>query len=143
MAGDASDEIPGVKGIGAKTAQKLIANFGSLKNIYRSLTQIKQWRNGQKITSLLKKDKDKAFLSQKLATIITNVPLDFDLSQCRLLDYDQSRVRAVFTALEFKSLLNKLPGKESRQINFSGTDKTNLADQSEIVKEKNNQMELF
>lgn len=115
LAGDPSDEIPGVKGIGFKTAQKLIAEFGSLNKIYGSLAKIKKQKKGQRIVKLLKKDKDKAFLSQKLARIVTNVPLKFKLPKCRLLDYDKNRARAVLEALEFKSLIKKLPGEEENR----------------------------
>ena len=90
---------------------------------------------------MLKKDKDKAFLSQKLAAIVTQVPLKFDLEKCRLLDYDQNRARAVLRALEFKSLLKKLPGEEGNQ---EQTSLASIKKQTDLkLKKENNQMELF
>ncbi len=105
LAGDASDGIPGVKGIGPKSATELIVQFGSLQGIYDNLDKIKeQWR------LKLKMDKEMAFMSLHLAEIVTNVPIKFNLSKCKLLDYDYDKVVKLFEVLEFRSLINRLPG---------------------------------
>jgi len=138
LAGDSSDDIPGVKGIGAKTAKKLVAQFGSIDNIYKSFDQIEDLRNGSKVVKLLKQEKDQALLSKKLATIVTNVPLKFDLQKCLLLDYDKDRAIAVFEKMEFKSLINKLPNRDWQNLN--------QAEKHQPKLENNNnqkQMELF
>jgi len=106
LAGDPSDNIPGVAGIGEKTAISLITEYSSLENIYENLDRI-----SESIRKKLEKDKKNAFLSKRLATIITNVPIDLDLEKCVLEDFDRDKVVKVFSELEFKSLLSRLPGK--------------------------------
>ena len=107
LAGDASDGIPGVKGIGPKTTTQLITQFGSLKEIYSNLDRI-----DKKIVGKLKKEEEQAFLSYHLAEIVTSVPMEFSLEKCRLTDYDKQKAVAVFEELEFKSLINKLPNDD-------------------------------
>lgn len=113
LAGDPSDGIPGVAGIGFKTAQKLIVQFGSLKEIYSQLDRMETI-----VAARLKAQKKQALLSYKLAEIVTQVPLKLDLSQCLLSDYDQQKVIHLFEELEFKSLIKRLPGqgKEERAV---------------------------
>ncbi len=111
LAGDASDGIPGVKGIGPKTATKLIVQFGDLKSIYDNLDKIEQ-RGRLK----LKSDKDNAFMSLQLAEIVTDVPIKFNLLKCKLLDYDKEKVIKLFEELEFRSLIKRLPGAEKIEI---------------------------
>ncbi|MGB9911650.1 MAG: 5'-3' exonuclease [Microgenomates group bacterium] len=121
LVGDASDNYPGVPGIGPKTAINLLQQFGSLKGIYKNLKKI-----SPKVAQKLKDGKESAELSQKLAKIITNVPIKLSLKACRFGNYDEQKVIALFKGLEFRSLINKLPSKEE-----------------EKVKEKDEQMTLF
>lgn len=72
LLGDASDNIPGVKGVGEKGAAKLIQEFGNLETIYKKLDQVKN----KSLIDKLAADKENAFLSRKLATIVTNLKLD-------------------------------------------------------------------
>ena len=106
LKGDPSDNISGVPGIGEKGAINLIKEFGSLENIYKNL-------NSKKITpryqKLLAEHKDKAELSKKLSTIITNVPINFDLKAAEIKPYDPNIIIPLFQKLEFKSLLSRLP----------------------------------
>jgi len=104
LAGDASDEIPGVKGVGPKTATDLIVRFGDLKSIYKSLDEIKE-----SVRLKLVKDKKKAFLSYELAEIETAVPIKLKLKKCKLADYDRDKVLELFEELEFRTLISRLP----------------------------------
>lgn len=104
LRGDASDNIPGVAGIGEKTATNLIREFGSLKNIYQNIDKI-----SPKLQALLKESKEEAYLSQKLAKIQSNVPLDFNLEGARIRNYNQNEAILLFNQLGFKSLISRLP----------------------------------
>lgn len=104
LAGDPSDNIPGVAGVGDKTARELIAQFGSVEEIYKNLDNVpEKYRK-----KLAGKEKD-ARLSKKLATIRRDVPIEFELDDAVLEGYDSGKISAVFQKLEFKSLLNRLP----------------------------------
>ncbi len=105
LMGDPSDNIPGVKGIGEKTAFSLIQNYQSIENIYENLETIEVTPSVRK---KLAEDKDGAFLSKTLATIDCAVPIELDLEQFRPRDYDKEALGALFTRLQFKSFLQKL-----------------------------------
>ncbi|MFH1392568.1 MAG: 5'-3' exonuclease H3TH domain-containing protein [bacterium] len=103
LKGDASDNIPGVPGIGEKTAIELLKKYKTLKNIYNNLDAIKQ--------STRKKLEDfyeQALFSKKLATIIRNVPIKFDLDKCLALGYNKNKVINFFKELGFTSLIQRL-----------------------------------
>ncbi len=104
LAGDASDEIPGVKGIGPKTAKDLIWQYGEIETIYQHLPDIKP-----AVREKLIKSQEIAHLSKELAKISLDVPLAFNLNQSLLRDYDKDKVIALFDELEFRSLVNRLP----------------------------------
>jgi len=107
LRGDPSDNIPGVKGIGEKTASELLNNFKTLDKVYeavdRSSDKIKP-----RILELLKEHKKEAYLSQKLATIDQNAPIKFDLEASRCQKLDKAKITALFSDLEFKSLVPRL-----------------------------------
>jgi DNA polymerase-1 len=105
LVGDASDNYPGVKGIGPKTAVALLLEFGDLKRIYKNIGKVVE-----KTREKLKKGKEAAFLSRKLAKIVENVPVKLVLKDCELEDYDREKAKKLFEELEFKSHLNELPG---------------------------------
>jgi DNA polymerase-1 len=107
LIGDPSDAIPGVKGIGPKTAKKLITEFQTIENIYKNIEKIEN-----KVAAKLKSNKKTALLSKELAEIITNVPLKFSLKKAKLLDYNKQKVIKLFEQLEFSSLIDKLPGEK-------------------------------
>lgn len=104
LAGDASDNIPGVAGVGGVTASKLIAQYRTLENLYQNLDDL-----SEKQKKTLSEGEESAFLSRKLATIEKNVPIKLDLESCVLKNYSYSRAKELFQELEFKSLLSKLP----------------------------------
>ncbi len=103
LIGDTSDNVPGVRGIGEKTAKSLLQRFETLDNLYQNLGQLKG-KQKEKITE----DKDNAFLSRELVTLDDNVELDWSPEQCRRAEWDQDKLAAVLTKLEFHSLLDEL-----------------------------------
>jgi len=111
LRGDATDNIPGVPGIGDKTATKLLIDFGSVERIYEQLDRI-----DPKLREKLSEYKEQALLSKRLATIITNAPVTLDLSAARVGAYNRERVLALFRELEFRSLVNRLPAPESKTV---------------------------
>ena len=125
LRGDPSDNIPGVPGVGEKIAKRLLQKFGSIEKMYQQLQKpgyklkIKGIKD-QKLKEKLLKFKDQAFLSKKLAKIVTDMPLRIDFKKCVVSDYDRNQVVKLFQELEFKTLLKRLPesGKSSRQSNF-------------------------
>ncbi len=105
LMGDPSDNIPGVKGIGEKTAFSLIQNYQSIENIYENLETIEVTPSVRK---KLSEDKSGAYLSKTLATIDCAVPMNLNLDDFRQKDYDKETLGALFTRLQFKSFLQKL-----------------------------------
>ncbi len=114
LMGDPSDNIPGVKGIGEKTATKLIQEFKTLENVYTVVDT--QSDDGSVIKGAvlekLKADRDMAFLSKKLATILHDAPIDFELEKCVTKNYDKDRVSELFEKYSFNSLKGLLPKDE-------------------------------
>lgn len=107
LAGDSSDNIPGVRGIGEVSATKLVQEFGSVENIYQHLGEVPDRQR-----KLLSEDSEAAVMSKKLATIDTQVPIKLELDKCVVRDYDKEKVIQLFQELEFRSLISKLPGSD-------------------------------
>lgn len=107
LVGDTSDNIPGVPGIGDKTAKKLIAEFGTVEEIFANQEKVTptRARNALAGEDTLKQ----ALESKHLATIVCDVEHTFDIEKARLDDYDQEKVIELFRTLEFRNLLEKLP----------------------------------
>jgi DNA polymerase-1 len=103
LVGDASDNIPGVTGVGKKTAEILLSEYGTLDEIYANLDALKPG-----VRNKLERDRDKAYLSQKLATIITDLTVPLDLEIARPDHYDPENIRALFRELEFRTLIKRL-----------------------------------
>lgn len=117
LMGDTSDNIPGVRGVGSKTAQTLIQQFGTLEKLYHRVEEIQQ--SGEKdavikgaLLQKLSDGKEDAYLSQKLARIDRAVPIDFSLDPCKVSSYDKEKVSELFEEMEFRSLINLLPKDE-------------------------------
>jgi DNA polymerase-1 len=111
LVGDKSDNIPGVPGIGEKTAIALIEKFGTLDNIYAHIDEIENRWKGK-----LEQNKDKAYMSYDLAKIKTDVQVKLDLQHAKADDLDFDSIEKIFTDLEFRTLtkaLEKLSGKET------------------------------
>ena len=105
--GDASDNIPGVPGIGEKTAKKLVAQYGGVEQLIENIDELKG-----KQRENVENNKDQALLSKKLATIIIDVPVDLDWDDLRLEDKNNEAVSGIFIEFEFNSLGKRILGKE-------------------------------
>jgi DNA polymerase-1 len=109
LVGDKSDNIPGVSGIGEKTAISLIQKFGTLENIYAHIDEVEnRWKNK------LEQNRDKAYLSYDLARIRTDIDVKLDLQHAKADELDFDSIEKLFTELEFRSLLkilDRLSGK--------------------------------
>ena len=110
LRGDPSDNIPGVTGVGEKTATELLLKFGTLENLYKEIEEnsekAKTFR--PKLKETLLNYKEQAFLSKELAQLEKNVPIDFDLEKCRWGRYDKKQIIRVFKKFEFKTLIERL-----------------------------------
>ena len=115
LMGDASDNIPGVKGIGEKTAISLIQKYGSLDGVYESLDDI-TGKTKEKLTL----DKDNAYMSYDIATIYREVPINPNFDDIKYLGINKDDFEAILTELEFYSLLKKInsDNEKPKEINF-------------------------
>ncbi len=105
LKGDPSDNIPGVPGVGEKTAAKLIREFGSLQAVYDRIDEVKP----DKLRDKLIEHREQVFMGQDLSTIVRDLSFDFDLEAARLGDYDRETVIRLFREYEFRSLIERLP----------------------------------
>src|SRR3989344_69718 len=103
LKGDPSDNIPGVPGIGEKTAIKLLLEYGSIEGIYDSIALIPK-----KLSDKLLEYKDQAFFSKKLATMRKDVPIEVDFKKAKFGDYNEKKVEEIFRKFGFASLIQRL-----------------------------------
>ncbi len=104
LMGDSSDNIPGVPGIGEKTGQKLLLQFGSIENMYSRITEVENEKLKQKLIDNI----ELANMSKKLATIDTNVPLDISWEKLKLQEINYESLIKLYTKLEFKKFMVSL-----------------------------------
>jgi len=144
LMGDSSDNIPGVPGVGEKTALKLIKEYGNLVSVYENVEQI----SGKKLQENLRNNKDKAELSLELSRICCTMPLDFDLNESINVP-DWENVRSFFERFGLKSLVKKIPvvalensvgGGEvfQGQLNYEKSLPKNFAQQVQEAASENN-----
>ena len=131
LAGDNSDNIPGVAGIGVKTATDLLREFGSLEKIYDSLESVKE-----SVRKKLVSDKEMAFFSKELGTIDTDAPVTFDPEACVARDFDTAIVSELFREMGFYSLLKRVPGGEESRIENKESSRTEAGMQKNEGKKK-------
>ncbi len=105
LVGDKSDNIPGVPGIGEKTAVKLLADYGDLEGVLAHVDELTP-----KEQRLLRENSEQARQSKYLATIVLDAPVQLDLEACRVEQFKRDRVVALFRELEFRTLVDKIPG---------------------------------
>lgn len=131
LMGDKSDNIPGVPGVGEKTALKLVAEFGDIDGIYANIENI----SGKKLTENLIENKDLAYMSKRLGTIFLDVPTDTDLDTFSVKEADYDRLRETFERLEFKTFMAYLPGEEveDHQADYDLVVKSGLGDLAKEV----------
>jgi DNA polymerase-1 len=132
LCGDSSDNIPGVKGIGAKTAAQLLNEYGSLEQIYASLDQMKG-----AVKKKLEEGREAAMHSQYMAQIHLNVPLEVEVEDCKLKGFDGDRLLPLLEKLEFRQFIRQIPkiqqtfhGETSAEA--AATDPADAADVSTI-----------
>ncbi len=122
IVGDKSDNIPGVPGVGEKTAISLLEKFGTLDNIYKNMDQVEnRWK------TKLESGKDSAMMSRDLARIKTDLNIKLDLEHAKAHDFDANRIEAFFAELEFRTLiktLERLTGKSSSPATESASAKS-------------------
>ena len=106
LMGDAADNIPGCPGVGEKTAQKLLAEFGSIDNLLANTDRLKGAQKRK-----VEENKEQIRFSKFLATIKTDVPISFDAAHCVREKPDIARLKAIYTELEFRTFINKLEGE--------------------------------
>src|SRR3989442_14750048 len=111
LVGDKSDNIPGVPGIGEKTASKLIADYGSLEGVLAHLDKLTP-----RLRASLEEHRGQVFANRELARIVTEVPVTLDLERARRRSYDRERVVELFRELEFRSLVARLPPLEGPRV---------------------------
>ncbi|RBW71496.1 DNA polymerase I [Bacillus taeanensis] len=103
LMGDKSDNIPGVPGVGEKTALKLLHEFGTVDKVLESIDQI----SGKKMKERLEENRDQALMSKELVTILRETPVEISISDLQLSEYNKQKISDLFKELEFKSLLGK------------------------------------
>ena len=140
LAGDASDNIPGVRGIGAKTAVKLISEFGEIGEIYENIDNIASKRT----QSLLMDSRENAFLSKKLATIIKEIPVDFNIDEYTFNGISKNGSYDLLVKLEMTAILKDLGFTDSisRSEKLLDYEVVTDFDEKEIIKEIKDNKEL-
>lgn len=124
LMGDASDNIPGVKGIGEKTALKLLTTYGSLSSIYEHIDEIKG-----SVKDKLIQDKDNAYISYDIATIYKDVPLNVELEELAYIPKDKNELYKIYNELEFYSLIKESNNKEENSNNIENINYINKSKQ--------------
>lgn len=115
LMGDAVDNIPGIRGVGEKTAVKLVKEFGSIENLIAHTEKVPG-----KLREKIERHKDDALLSKQLATIDTEVPVDFDEAQLVRKPMDKDRLARIFDQFEFRSIAKRLFGENARPAPAQG-----------------------
>lgn len=103
LAGDPSDNVKGLPGIGPKRASQLVKDYGSVENILRKLPELKQFEH-------------ELLLAKKIVTLVDTVPLTFNPQHAKMTDYDAKKVQREFAKLGFKSLIKRLPGSTQEKL---------------------------
>lgn len=103
LMGDSSDNIPGVKGVGEKTAIKLLSEYNTLENVYENIEEIKG-----KLKEKLIEDKDNAYMSKKLATIKIDVEIDVNINECTFVDYQDTNIIETLEEINFSSIITRI-----------------------------------
>ena len=121
LAGDSSDNIKGIPGIGQKVALALLNEYKNLENIYKNIEDIPDLniRGAVRVQRLLEENKNNAFMSRELATIKKDAPLNLDFDQSEFWNFENNQVIEVLKDLELMSLVNRIPPKYDSEINSS------------------------
>jgi DNA polymerase-1 len=120
LRGDTSDNIPGVPGVGDKTAAKLVQDFGSVEALLERVEELPEGR----LKTSIKANAEQIRLGKRMVTIVRNVPFELDLERARWTRYDYDKVRAVFDRMEFRQLLSRFPPPDQVPVQPSLTFET-------------------
>ncbi|NTW26723.1 MAG: DNA polymerase I [Candidatus Moranbacteria bacterium] len=139
LRGDPSDNIPGVKGIGEKTATTLLQKYHNIEGVYENIGELKG-----AVKDKLERDKALAFLSKDLATIDLAVPIEFELEKAVLHDFDRETIVKLFSELNFFSLIKRLPGsgEQSESVEIK-KENSGVKDFKYTIAEEKNSAELL
>lgn len=132
LKGDSSDNIPGVPGVGVKTATSLLQQYETVENVYQHLEEI----SSKRARTALAGQEDVALLSKRLATIVTEAPVKLDLDGCRAGRYERDRVLRLFRELGFSSLVGRLPraaSAPSAQLSLFDADRVGIETRGEAL----------
>lgn len=129
--GDASDNIPGVPNIGEVKAKKLIAQFHSIENLYKNIDQV----DNQKLKETLIEHQDKAMISKSLATIMLDVPVEYNFEEMKLEQPDPEKLKKIFNELEFRTLSQRVFTDLSLQNKIKPTVPDLFSSQEELISE--------
>ncbi len=139
LMGDASDNIPGIHGIGEKTGLKLVRQFHTLENLYDNIDEV----SGKKLKEKLVDGKMSAFMSKKLGTIVKNVPIEEDLDDFKKVEYDYEKLSEMYRDFEFNSMLARLPEEYQKEVveeisddNFKFVEIKDLRELEKNIKDK-------
>lgn len=125
LRGDPSDNLPSIPGVGEKTAAKWIVEYGSLSNLIAKIDQV-----GGKVGDSLRANINSVMLNHELTHLLNNVPISYKVSDLEFDEFNVEALRAIFSKLEFRSLLAKLPGKAEApaavDISFSTPEEVNV-----------------
>lgn len=138
LRGDPSDNIPGVKGIGEKTAVTLLQKYLTLDGVYQNIEEIKG-----AVKEKLVRDKVQAYLSKELATISLDAPVELELEKAALHDFNRETIVKLFSELNFFSLIKRLPDGEGAEIDKKNTANTGVKDFKYFVVDEKNQIEAL
>ncbi len=135
LRGDPSDNIPGVPGVGDKTATEIVKEFGSVERLYKDLKKDKVGDLSPRIVQKLLDHEDDAMDSLELVTIVTDVSVDFRLTDAKVKEPDEEELVEMYQDLEFRTLLRKR-GKETRQLENKTTRKSKSVKGVELIRDK-------
>lgn len=141
LMGDAVDNIPGIPGVGEKTAKTLIKQYGSIENMLAHTSELKG-----KLKEKVEANHDKAIMSKKLATIITDAPVELKEDELVLEEIDKEKALSLFSELEFRTLAKRILGQEIASVNQNKTgqqDMFSTSTEPNDQKVSNKQEELF
>jgi len=130
LVGDKSDNIPGVKGIGKKTAETLLQKFHSVEELYERIEELDK----KNVKAKLEAEAEEAFLSKRLATISLDVPIEFNIEELKWTEPDIERLREYFVKYEFKNLLLKTSNSSASPVEDKDIEIEKLSSESDIVK---------
>lgn len=140
LAGDSSDNIPGVPGVGEKTAINLIKEYGTIDKLYKNVDKLKG-----KLKEKIEQNRDLAMLSRTLGTIDTNAPIEKNIEEMKIKDWNQEEIVKIFTKLKFNRFLDRFNLKKEKKGEELDLDFEELKNEneSELIEEITNTKKLY